>query len=208
METSFFTAILSFPAVIYTILLGIALVYWFLVILGTLDIDIIVDVGDVGNYLEAAGLGGIPFTLVMSVLLLIGWTFSVLGTGYIVLAIDIPLWQWVSAVGVFVGSSLLAIQLTVWMMRPLQQLFSAGERHLGPAHLVGKQCMITTMTVTERFGQGLYDDRGAGLILQIRAEEPNQLQRGQQALIISYDPEQQLYQVAPEAAATLLGESH
>lgn len=204
MEIYFITTILSFPAVIFTILLGIALVYWLLVILGAFDIDMI---GDAGNYLESAGLGGIPFTLVMSMLLLIAWVLSVLGTGYIVLAINMPLWQWLSAVAVFFASSLLAIQLTVWFMRPLQQLFAAGEQHLEPTCLIGKQCIITTMTVTERFGQGLYDDRGAGLILQIRAEEPNQLQRGQQALIISYDPEQQLYQIAPEAAATLLGES-
>ena len=94
--SSLFAALTSFPAVVYTVLLGVVLVYWLLAIIGLVDfeagadVDIGADAGDAGDigdagdgrpeglsglaaWLVAFGLNGVPFSIVVSLLALVGW---------------------------------------------------------------------------------------------------------------------------------------
>src|SRR5687768_9584421 len=83
-----FEASLRFPVVVFTIGLGIVLVYWVFVLLGALDIDLLGggdhDVGHDGHHIDAdgvfakLGLGVVPITITVSLIMLVGWTGSLI----------------------------------------------------------------------------------------------------------------------------------
>jgi hypothetical protein len=87
----FLEAATSFPSVIYSVLLGVVLVYWLLSLIGVVDIDsgpVIEaelhtdadadEIGDFASYLMALGLNGVPFSVVVSLLVLLSWTITCL----------------------------------------------------------------------------------------------------------------------------------
>ena len=61
--SSLFAALTSFPAVVYTVLLGVVLVYWLLAIIGLVDfeagadVDIGADAADAGDAGDAGDIG-------------------------------------------------------------------------------------------------------------------------------------------------------
>ena len=88
---AFLDAATSFPSVIYTVLLGVVLVYWLLSLIGIVDIDSgpvieaelhtdadVDEIGDLASYLVAMGLNGVPFSVVLSLLVLVSWTVTCL----------------------------------------------------------------------------------------------------------------------------------
>lgn len=230
--TEFLNAILAYPTVVYTILLGVVVVYWLFVLLGALDINLLGDADldghghtdlDVGGHghgghldghghhldghvdghghhhgdhhgdadaehpgglaglIQALGLGGVPVTLMLSLLILASWGFC-LGATELVgrsgwLAIAAPL-----------VSLALAVPVTAAIIRPLRRFFlslAAPQNR----DLLGKICTITTLRVDERYGQAEVEDGGAGLIVQVRSTAPDRLNRGDRALIFDYKDE-------------------
>lgn len=63
--------------------------------------------------------------------------------------------------------------------------------------LVGQMCSITTLEVSETFGQASVNDGGAGLILSVRCPSGNVLTRGAAARIVYYNAHAGTYDVEP-----------
>lgn len=205
------SAMLAFPTVIFTVLLGVVVTYWIFVILGALDIDMLefdvdtdvdadVDVDGDGDYdsglagvWNALGLGGVPVTLSLSLLVLAAWVFclltlELLGSGTA---------RW------FAGTAALlclgvAVPVTALLVRPLRRFFVTHPA-LDHKSLVGRICTIATLRVDERYGQAEIEDGGAGLLIQVRSTAPHELRRGDRALIFDYKGE--VFHVAPLGAA-------
>lgn len=204
------SAMLAFPTVIFTVLLGVVVTYWIFVILGALDIDLLefdvdtdaeadVDGGD-GDYdsglagvWNAVGLGGVPVTLSLSLLVLAAWVFSLLAMDF--LGGGTPWWLAGSTALLCLG---VAVPVTALLIRPLRRFFVT---HPAVDHrsLVGQICTISTLRVDERYGQAEIEDGGAGLLIQVRASASHELRRGDRALIFDYKDE--VFQVAPLGAA-------
>lgn len=204
--TELFAAALAFPTVIFTILLGVTAAYWIFVMLGALDVDLLGDVegevvdldGDgepdgLAGVLQALGLGGVPLTLVLSLLILASWAFCLVAMQ---LVGSRPA-GWIAA-GAAVLSVVLAVPLTALAVRPLRRFF-VSHPALQNRSLVGKVCTITTLGVDQRYGQAEVDDGGAGLLVQVRYSGPSRLSRGDRALIFDYKDE--VFQVAPVGEA-------
>lgn len=64
--------------------------------------------------------------------------------------------------------------------------------------LVGKLAIVRSAHVAENKGEAVLEDGGAGLILQIRAPETENIKRGDSVIIISYDASTHSYQVVTE----------
>lgn len=211
---------LSFPTVVFTAVLLVLGLYWALVILGALDLDMFdLDAhvnmdGHVDGHVHfdaevdpdgllpgpdlfeavmgALGLGTVPLTVIVSFLTLTSWMVSFASVFYLT-----PLVGQMSALfaALFgVGSFLAALPVTMLIMQPFIQLFDTrGERHGGDS-LIGSVCTVNTSRVDETFGQADVDDGGAGLVLQVRSEHAdNNLGRGSKALIIDYDDKRHAY---------------
>ena len=70
-------AMIAFPTVVFTILLGLVAIYWTTVIVAGLDVDILdldasVD-ANASETLTALGLRGVPVTVWLSFFVLIAW---------------------------------------------------------------------------------------------------------------------------------------
>ncbi|MBD0320833.1 MAG: hypothetical protein ICV87_10895, partial [Gemmatimonadetes bacterium] len=62
--------------------------------------------------------------------------------------------------------------------------------------LLGRAGVLITPTLTSEYGQASVDDGGAGLVLQVRGEDP--LQRGDRIVLIEYLEGQNAYRVVSE----------
>lgn len=234
----FLAVALSFPAVVYTVLLGVALVYWVFVMVGAAHVNLLgegaVDAaadaaldgvakgaleGATKGVLESAadhvdgfdadgdgGSAGIvgalrlraaPATVVLSSILLFSWIFTTLGVSGIELALPHGgIAATMAKLGLLVAAPLLSLFPTSIAIRPLARVFTplAATTH---GALVGKLCTIRTGTVTDRFGEAMLEDGGAGLVVRVRVESGEKLGRGDQAVITGYDPAKQEFTVAP-----------
>ncbi len=201
---TFFSTLLTFPAVVPTIFLGVVLIYWVLVILGALDIDVInmdwdidLEMGDDGiNFLNVIGVPGLPSSITLSVLIFTFWLICVPSTYYLAWLLPAGIGQIIAGLIILFVAIVLGAQVTVWLVRPLRKVFSDQSHQHSAEHLVGKTCIISTASVDENFGQANYEDGGAGLILNVRSTIPNDLKRGSRALMIEYDKHTHSYAVA------------
>jgi hypothetical protein len=181
-------ASLQFPTVVFTIGLGIALVYWLAVLLGALDIDVLGH-GHGHHDLGEVGLGAVPATISVSIVLLAGWCGSLIAmrtlepTGALA-ALVLP------------GALIAALAVTAVAVRPLSPVFALREGKSN-ADYVGHTCTISTGRVDDGFGQATVEDGGTVLVIAVRCDRPSAFARGDRALIIEFDLARQAYVVEP-----------
>jgi hypothetical protein len=219
-------ASLQFPTVVFTIGLGIALVYWLFVLLGALDIDLLGHGGDVDVSGAAKGIGealhghahadghghgdadadggGI-------------WSGLGLGTVPVTISVSIILLVcWCGsllAMHYLIGGSsvagwfpavllplvpIVSLPVTALLVRPLAPVFALQEGKSNSDY-VGHICTISTGKVDDGFGQATVEDGGTVLVISVRCDRPDKLGRGDKALIIEFDQGRQAYVVEPSA---------
>ncbi|MBU8897097.1 hypothetical protein DRW03_22135 [Corallococcus sp. H22C18031201] len=141
------------------------------------------------------GFSGIPVTVTVSLVVFLSWALSV-ASGQAVHAALSALPSGLVSVGLgllcFIAGTLVASVL----VRPLRPVFVA-KRAPGREELMGRVCIVSSGSVTERFGHGTFEDGGAGLILNIVCAKANTLKRGEPALILAYDAGRDVYEVEP-----------
>ena len=241
--------LLALPTGIYSGLLGMTVLYWLLVILGGLDMDVLggategaaegaldgaVDAaldGAVDAALDGAadaaldgaadaaldgaadgvadGLGdqatswlsalrptNVPVTFSLSILVLTSWFMSYLGMKWLAPPMDLVLPHGLTATLIGVGALVPGVFLTGLFVKPFTFLF---RTHKAPhkVTLTGKVCVLTTGTADATFGQASVEDGGSGHLIQVRYEGPTPPTRGQRALITSYDPERDVFEIEP-----------
>ncbi len=210
--TSFLEAALSYPTMIYTALLGLVLFYWLLAIVGLVDFEsggleidadlqADVDVGDLGTlagFLVALGINGVPFSIVVSLMVLISWMFSCLLGMWLLPLVPTVLLSGVAGTAVLLLCPLFALPITARVIRPMRGLF-VTHNAMSNQDLVGRTCKVLTGRVDERFGRAEVSTRGAGVNISVWADTPNDLVKGSMARIIEYDPDRQRYLIAPDA---------
>ncbi|AUX44981.1 hypothetical protein SOCE26_064510 [Sorangium cellulosum] len=229
-------ASLAFPAVIFTVLLALALIYWLFVLIGALDLNLLggadvpeldgvakgalegaakgalegaakgaaegladggADVHGVGSLLAALELHRAPATVTLTLIAAFGWFTSALSA----LLVE-PLWtsaglpRWALGLVVLLVSLAAALLLTSLAVRPLAPLFVTRHAQ-SKKDLVGRVCVISTGRVDERFGQAVIDEGGASHILDVRSDTPGALRRGDRALLVSWDPNAEVFSVEP-----------
>jgi hypothetical protein len=210
MFASLLTAATAFPTAIYTVLLGVVLVYWLLAIIGMvdfessgIDLDIethadasVDDMGTLASYVVAFGLHGVPFSIVVSLLVLVGWTLTFLAGVTVLAWVPTDILKWLVGLVVLLVAFALSIVITARLVRPLRGLF-VHHTAQSNASLVGQTCRVLTGTVDERQGRAEVAQRGASLNIRVWSPSPNSLKRGDTALITEYDAGTHRYLVMP-----------
>lgn len=123
--------------------------------------------------------------MVLSGLALFSWLVSMFG----LLAIE----AWVPAsltlvarIALLLVAPLVSLLPTSLAIRPLAPLFTMSKA-AAHADLVGKVCTVRTGTVTDKFGEAVLEDGGAGFVVRVRIATGETLARGEQAVIVGYD---------------------
>ncbi|WP_448547029.1 DUF1449 domain-containing protein [Thalassotalea fusca] len=206
--TQLFEVAAQFPTVIYSVLLGIVVVYWIIGMFGIVDLDLTGDtdvevdteidgsVGGLAGLMLTFGLTGIPFTLVISIIILICWLLSFYLQLYLLSWLpDGWLYYLFGTVADFIVF-LIALPITAIVIRPLKGMFKSVETTTSQ-HLVGRDATIATGHVTETFGQAKLFNDGAEILLDVRCAPEHSLKMGDKVLLIDYSKENHAYIVAP-----------
>jgi hypothetical protein len=207
----------SFPTAIPTVLLVILLIYWLLSIIGLVDLgdnleihhghDVDAsgthdahldhdgaDLHSLAGYLVAMGLGGVPLSIVASLLVFFTWLFTALAQQYLLVLVPGDALKIGLGVGVMMLASGLSIPISARLVRPLRKLFVKHHARANSS-LVGLQCKVMTQTVDEQFGRAEVQDTGVGLNIRVWAKTPNHLFKNSEAMILSYDEKTNQYEI-------------
>jgi hypothetical protein len=197
-----------------TVLLGLVLLYWLMVVIGFIDADDSgidlnadghADFGDhhspEGGFWLAAGkflhLGVVPFMIVVSVLALLMFTFSVLANYYlngqpgarnatIALLLLVP--------NLFVSAILTRI-----IVSPVKKLFSSFQDRIeAETKVIGKEGLVVSTQVDTTYGQVEVQTDGAPLLLNARVSEGHDpVPRGTSVLIFDISSDNSHYLIRP-----------
>lgn len=209
----------------FTALMGMVTIYWILVGLGAMDFhsEPSLDVGDVGHDVHVDGhaevhhggevshdvgavkailqflhFGDMPSMIILSVMALSFWTCSMLGNHYF------------NGDGSFLRTALLFLPnlvitglVTKVATMPLKRLFKELNRDVEEYKpVVGRTCTILTSEVTDRFGQAQVDTSGAPIVINVRTYGEATFSKGESALIIKEDKENNIFTVAKLTTTT------
>ena len=136
-------------------------------------------------------IGQVPLTIVISLLVFWAWTFAMVASGLFGHGLG-----WLAGSGLLAGSLVGSFFASALSVRPLAPLFVAHEAPTRRS-LIGRICEITSGAVDARYGQASVADGGAGLIVSVVCERANGLKKGDQALLIEFDPSRDQYLVEP-----------
>ncbi|MEU7046456.1 hypothetical protein AB0A77_36155 [Streptomyces varsoviensis] len=208
----FLAAALGFPAVVFSFALVVVVAYWLLVLVGGIDSDShghhdLSDGhgsggdgadgsghGGLTGLVAAVGLGGVPITVVLSLLTAVAWFLALAGT---------VLLERIEAHGptrTLLGAGVLAVAavgswaVTWLLVRPLRRLYP-DERPPSRLDFVGRICVVRTGRVDSGFGQAeVAAEDGSTAIIQVRTDEAG-LTAGATALIFDYDAAGEFFRV-------------
>jgi len=195
---------LGFPTVVYSVLLAVCVLYWVLAVTGLADGDTVdglvgdgdaPDAGVAAAMLSKLGLNGVPIMVMATALVFTAW----LGAYFVHLLVlrDLPEGvRTLAGIGTLVGVLVPAVAVTSVVLRPVRR--ALAKMRPMERSLIGSSAVVVTSTLSGSYGQAAVDDGGAGLILQVRHEDPNQLQRGDRIVLIEYIESQNAYRVVSE----------
>ncbi|PJE94162.1 DUF1449 domain-containing protein [Streptomyces carminius] len=195
---------MAFPAVLFGLGLLVVLLYWLLVLVGGVGVDALdggggidADAPGIGpaGVLAAAGLGGAPASVTLTVFIAVAWFASLSGT----VLVGGPAADHLPRLLVLPAALCAAWLGTRLLVRPLGRLLPR-ETGTGRRDLVGRVCTIRTGHVSHRFGQAeITTADGSAVLVQVRAQGADAagLAAGRTALVFDYDPEGEFFRVTP-----------
>ncbi|SEI89921.1 hypothetical protein SAMN05216201_10340 [Pseudomonas linyingensis] len=203
----FLQSALAFPTALFSFLLSVAILYWLVAALGILEVDVLdgdfapdgegPELEGLAGLLLKLGLGGVPVTLVLTLLVFFAWFASYFIE--LLLLRHLPLGWLRYPLGVAVAALALlpAVPLTAALCRPLRRLFRKVEAPSARS-LLGQVARVRSGTVTAQFGEADLDDQGAGLILRVRADAAQGFKRGDRVVLLQYLEGEHAYRVVSE----------
>ncbi len=200
----FLQTALSFPTVLFSFLLCLAIIYWAIVALGLVEVDLL-DVeadsllaGDgVAALLSKLKLNGVPVTLVLSLLFAGSWFLSYFAELLVLSHLPLGLLRYPLGLVVAVVALGLSLPVAALICSPLRPLFHKAEAVTSKS-VLGQTAVIRSGRVTLEHGEAVLEDGGAGLILKVRADEALGLKRGDRVVLLEYLEAQHAYRVITE----------
>lgn len=223
--TEFLLAALSFPAVVFTTLLGIALGYWGLVVVGAMGAEALD--GAVNGILDGAAEGTlaltateddepetstalvparkgwlarqelmrVPATVSFSLIAFFGWIITHVTTLFAGAGLDAIVPRALWGTGLFIAAIFGAVKLTSWAIIPLAPFFS-DRQSLPDTDLIGKIAKVRTTRVTAKVGQASVQTTGGSLVVDIRADAELGLTKDDRVMIVAYDAKDRVFDVS------------
>lgn len=203
----------SFPTIIFAFPLVIFLLFWLMAFAGFVDLEILdADVeieadsssgSGFSSWLQSLGLDGVPFTVALTLLDIYAFAITYLARKYLAPLFDGLLTATAAGAIIAVFAVLIAIPLSALCIKPLRKLFITHEA-IGKDQLQGRICTVTTLKVTSTFGQATTED---GMLLNVRASEPNDLSKGSKVALLEYFEQYDTYSVVSEAELMAMSSS-
>nr|WP_298126931.1 hypothetical protein [uncultured Pseudoxanthomonas sp.] len=204
----FLNTVLTFPTLVYSVLLTFCTVYWLLAASGMVDIDAVdgwlTTDGDtaepsvVAGMLAKLGLSGVPMMLVFTVLSFFGWLITYFAHLFVLQHLPDSL-RWIAGAATLVVALLPGALVTSLLLRPLAAVI-ARLRPPVPPSVLGRSGSVISPHADADTGRAQFDDGGAGLILQVRALPGERFSRGDRVVLIEHLETDNTYRVMSETA--------
>lgn len=205
---TFLHIVFSFPTVFFTFLLALSVVYWLLTVLGfvgieALDLDLdatdsVASLNVFSGLLFRLGLNGVPITIVVSLIALLGWMFSFLVVYFFYPYLPVHWLQLLIGIPVTLGVLYVSALCTAAIIKPLRPVFLASNQEV-QKQIVGQTAIVRTGEVTRTFGEAYVEDGGAGLIVKVRSYKDEVFLRGDKIVLLEYVAGENIYRVVSEA---------
>lgn len=202
----FISIALSFPTLVFSVLLAVALFYWLLAVAGLVELDVLplgispdgdgLELGGVAGLLMKFGLDGVPLALILTVQVFIAWLISYFAGFFLLQHLPWDLLRYALGALAALLALFIALPFTGLVLRPLRPLF-AKAKAVDSVSLLGEIAVVRSPLVSLAQGSASLDDGGAGLILQVRAE-PGRFVRGDRVVLAEYIEAQNAYRVIAE----------
>jgi hypothetical protein len=210
----FFTVIGSFPTVLFSVFLGVCLLYWLLAMFGLFDWHL----GDFGHSHNGAegeglagsfagmlakfGLNGVPVTLVLTCMAVFSWLLSFYGVYWLDAVLQPLGWLRQGIYALLVPVFLYAATwCTAWVIRPLRPFFLRINQADNKV-LTGRVAQVRSLRVDNQFGEAELTDSSANLIVKVRSIGDSRFARGDKVVLLQYHPQEFYYSVVSEAEFT------
>jgi hypothetical protein len=185
----------------------VILVYWMLVIIGLLDIDLFDldldadadldggvdgDVGDVGGFsvLSFLNIGEAPVMFFVSIVTLGMWVISV-RVNYWLQNDNI----WI-ALALAVPNFAFCVLFTKFLLEPVKYYKRQQPRK---SSIVGKTCVVKSLELTEKGGRCEVATESAPIIVNARTENGEVLRQGDAATVVKHLPDQGFHIVTKQS---------
>ncbi|MFI5758263.1 hypothetical protein [Streptomyces sp. NPDC051569] len=204
--SEFLTAASGFPAALFGATLLVVVAFWLLVLAGAVEhdsLDTHVDADSVGF----GGLGGVPVTVPVSLMIAVAWCVSLTGSVLVHRSDASGSLRTLCSVAVLLAASLIAWGVTRLLVRLLRDLV---PEQAPPSRLdfIGLTCTIRTGSVSMDFGQAeVAAADGSTAIVQVRQtvqdgrsdalSADGVLTAGSTALLYAFDEDGEFFWVAP-----------
>lgn len=198
---------LSFPTALFSFALVVVVGYWLFVVLGAVGLDLIdldggeTDAGGLAGFVSGIGLGGVPLTVAVSVLVVVSWFMSLVGAvliGGLELSTPalIALGLVVLVIAVLIAWAVTSL-IVMLVRRTLPQVKESSR-----SDFVGSTCVVRTPPTGEQVGQAeVTAADGSSAIVAIRQAGNDDLGSGREAVIFDYDAEGEFFWVVRADAA-------
>lgn len=205
--TEFLQTALTFPTLLYSILLAFCAIYWLLAATGLLDLEaldgLLGDDGDSHSASESAGLlarlglGGVPVMIVLTVLSFFGWMITYFVHLLVLQHLPAPL-RLLCGIATLVGALVPGVFVTSLLLRPVRKLMVKLRPPAAPS-ILGRVGTVISPEVDGTQGRAEFADGGAGLILQVRVAPPGRFVRGDRVVLLEHDAAANTYLVISES---------
>lgn len=204
----FLQVALSFPTVLFSVLFCLVFIYWLVVALGGVEIDLLDvsmdssldgagQVEGVAGLLSKLKLNDVPVTVVVTLLTLSGWLISYLVEVWLLQYLPLGVLRFPLGLIVAIGALVLAVPVCAAICRPLRPLFRKAEATSSKT-VLGQVALVRSGKVTLQHGEAVLEDGGAGLILRVRADEAQGFKRGDRVVLLEYLAAEHAYRVISE----------
>ena len=206
---------LSFPTFIFGMLLLCMLLYWVIAIFGlvehhSLDHWVLFDgshhhshgvedsIGALAGLLLKVGLGGIPLTVILTVLFLLSWVISYVLAHFVPMPQGWTLLNIVTGSGLFMAAAVLGFIATVIVLRPLRKAIAMVAPPEEAKVVLGRTGLVRSAVVNASQGYGSVEDGGGGLNVQMRSPDRD-LTRGTEVVLIEHMKDHNAWRVVSKA---------
>lgn len=217
---TFINNISAYPTVFFTALVLLVTLYWLVSLLGFADMDVI-DVGDIGDLSDVGdlsdagntgdasastgllsgillkfGLYGVPLVVILTGIALIGWVLSYFYSSFLQAQFGTGVLHYVFGTGALLLVLVVSMWLTGLLISPIRRnIANIPKRHA--QSFLGQTAVVRTLTVTDRHGEAMLEDGGAGLIFKVRqlVGDDTAIVQGDNVRLVAYDQEQNSYQI-------------
>ena len=210
----FYGIIFSFPTVFFTFFVFLCTIYWLIAVLGLVDIDVLdFDSPDIDPDLAGGsehstvealtglmmklGLHGVPVTIVLSLVSILGWIFSYYTVYFLFAWVPQGILSYLLGIPTLLASLYVAALITGKLINPLRPFFATAEQHT-EKKVLGQVAIVRTLRVDQNFGEAIFADGGAGLILKVRSLGNVTFSKGDRVILLEHLKEEGVYRVISE----------